>query len=359
MNNVATIKPDNDNIYYNFSIFNKEENKDLPAEYREFRGEALLDDPSQYKMTITRFSVPAFNIPILIPKIQKFPNVDINKTIYTLYLTYNGISSDKQTVQYVNFNSYPPPQPPSGLHPEVEYSEYYFIYSIQHFVNMINNTLYNAFIDLAGRTTLPLNAAAPLLIFTPETQLLSFNVHSSYSWNNVSPIFMTFNSPLAELISGFSTRDNLVLDGYDYVIYQNPKNIFTYSTLTYIDYSQEYVTIGSWNVMKAIVFTSSNIPVFHEYLPNLSGSSTNNFNQIVTDFEPVLDIPNSTRSIYQYYPQGPYRLVDLVSEQPLFSLDIKIYWQDKSLNLYPLTIPPLQEATVKVLFIKKGKENSI
>lgn len=345
--NVTPITTGDDYIYYNIAITNKNENKDITATYNETRTDTILKSTNNYYVSVVRFSIPAFNIPLLIPKIQKYPNTDPNLTIYGIKLSYQNVFSDIFYVNFVSTSLYPTPPPLSPSQPNQVNSNYYFVYSIDNFINMVNSAFVLAINDLNSKIALP-SVTPPQFYFDPTTQFIFLKTTLDYDSSLPSPIIIYPNIPLSTLFSGFNLKD-YDSDFYRYLINVKPNNVISGS----IHSQQEYVTVGSWNVMKSVVFTTSSIPIQSEFIPSIDDTSNNSSRKIITDFEPILDIPMTTRSIYQYFPQGEYRLIGLLSNAELRSFDLQIYWQDKELNLYPILIPPLQSATVKLMFAKK------
>jgi hypothetical protein len=44
----------------------------------------------------------------------------------------------------------------------------------------------------------------------------------------------------------------------------------------------------------------------------------------------------------------------MLKEGPLYNIDLRLLWQDKSGNLYPIYISFSQQASVKLAFVKKS-----
>jgi hypothetical protein len=133
--------------------------------------------------------------------------------------------------------------------------------------------------------------------------------------------------------------------------------------------TQSYTSLPQWSNFTGIVFLTG-MPVNTESLPavtatpNASPSDTapvanqgvlttsDNSRPILTDFEIGSTVADGTPA--QYFPQGPYRLTNLTTNGPLNYINFQIFWQDRSLNLYPLIISPEDYASVKIMFRKKS-----
>lgn len=419
-----------DNIYFNIEISNplKSNSYNIPpyqnsqnsilAEYIENLTQPILSNPSQYYLTIARFTVPGLTIPIIDMDIiggQPNPNL----TPYVLTLSYLG-NDFPENIYYYTGTNLPLPLPPI---PVKQQSEYYYIFEYYHMVEMMNITLKRSFTALKAAFPAAPPTEPPFFFLDKNSQLLNLVVQNSYSeviagaptievWcnnifytrftNAMSAKFINDNQPngkdlrylfppttipvpvqavtnptgtqllepkyndLYALNSSFSTTpapfppgttSAVVRESDDYTLsINNPataglNNAYLYNT-------QEFVTLQYWNSFKNIVFTTSTIPVQAEYVPatNSSGLTSGGqiaYKPILTDFEPILSRAGDARTLLQYFPSGPYRLIDLLGTQPLQKIDIKIFWQDIYDNLHPLEILANEVASVKLLFIRK------
>ena len=64
------------------------------------------------------------------------------------------------------------------------------------------------------------------------------------------------------------------------------------------------------------------------------------------------------RSVFQYVPSAQYRLIDLISDSPLSSFDLRFFWQGVDGTLNPIYIPFNAAIEVKIAFIKKTIYNN-
>lgn len=396
-----------DHIYYNVIISNPN-NYSIPATFVEDRVQAIVDDPSEYYLSVIRFLVPGQNVPIFI--FSDLPT-------YSITLSYNN-------VDYQNYVAYNP----LTLTPSTE-DGFYFVYSYQHMINMINATFASAFQALIAANPGIANYP-PYLTFNPQNQLITLvaeQTSGAYSptteGGNYIKIYM--NAPLYSFFESFNnffsgeTANNgkayqILVKNYgnnvsfgltpssspDPIIYPawlstwpygindiiyNPSDSKQYVSLTnnnlnnppvvgpnwalapanpahytgaVYQISQEFPTLYNWNSFRNIVFTSGTVPIQAEYVPSVSGSfvdaGLNNYRRILTDFQPVVAQGPDARSYFQYFPQSEYRLISFTSNQPLRRFDLTIYWESNGNVLYPLLIPPYDEVTVKFMFRKKN-----
>jgi len=334
---------DKDNIYYDLNFTNGTNNQ-IDIDFQQTRSDIILENPSDYYLTILRFNIPN-NTPIFL-----WPNNNgvIDNTQYKVAIEcqFTNIQSNQQNVDFFQQN--------------------YFdtlgnigVYSYQSFLDMINGALYLSWNSLTNTGGLP----APFLSINYNTQLISLNVYAAIG-NILKPsitdirIFMNENLYLT-YFNNFN-----VVNGSDFIPYDVEFIIdqTQYSTVinqTYFNYnftSQEYINLSRWNEVTGLILRSNNLPVRKEFINNSTinnNSSTNDFRIQLTDFEPI-NSGSSTRDSFQFFTSGEYRLLDLLSKSPLQIIDIKAYWQDTLQNLYILNLNPGEFMSIKLLFRSKN-----
>lgn len=394
-----------DNIYYNIEISNPlltgTENSQVQAQYFENTSQAILTDPSQYYLTIARFSVPGSAIPIFIMDIinnQANPNL----TPYIVCLSYNGNDYPVNIIYYPLNNELAP----TTAIPEQQVNNgYYYVYSYDHMIQMINIAFATSFHQLKAANPGAPPTQPPFVIYDPISQLISLVVQKEYVPQPVGPaatidvyvnanllntylesisaMFYGYNQPNGKDFkfqinykynNGYSAKvgspSALANSSNPYYVSGTVATALAVTTPTqqyiygpanppdFLIFTQEYSMMQYWNSFKNIVFISGTIAVQGEYIPqkinqNTSSQGAVSFRPILTDFQPELDSPGAGRTIMQYFPQGPYRLVDLVSTQPMNKIDIGIYWQDRDDDLWPVYLNTNQSASIKLLFIRK------
>jgi hypothetical protein len=331
-----------DHQYYNISIRN-DSTAYINATYSQTSTTAILDNPSDTHLTFVRWKVPAGGIPL-------FTFVD---DYYYVTLTYSSTDFTEPVV-FISGN----------LSDTTDKG----VYSIFDFLKMINIALSDAFDALKIAFPAAPPSTAPFIIFNPDSQLFSFIGIDDYSAVIASAptIEVWLNTVLYQRFGTFQAFFNgftQTYKNYNIEFYDRGNNLGTFTDPTmasYLDMKQELEAIGLMQDITAIVFTTTSIPIKAEYvqLAGSNNSSSTNTRKIITDFEPEIsgNSPSPSASLfYQYFPTGPYRLVDLLSNTPLYTIDIQIYWQDKNGDLFPIKIPPNQSATMKILFQKKNR----
>jgi len=362
----------NDKIYYNIEIANPvSNNKDFEvATYVENRVQSILDVPEDYYLTIASFEIPGSSIPILICPIQ-LNQANPNLSIYSVCLNYNNVDYFQNIIFQTSSPFLPifPPNTPRWSNND----PYYWIYSYQWFMNLVNDALFNAYtaLNIANPGVFPSSAQ---LLFNAQTSLFSLIVPFDFAALGVG---LYMNNELYQLFNSFPAlnfganqingKDKQIIFSTDANYIYNPPfatNIISttvglnqvFPTILYYLVPEEFVSLQYWNSFKNIVFTTGTIPIKNEYVPgpDQTQSGQANFLPILTSFTPTLSSAGDSRSQLQYYPQGPYRLINLTGTTPLNKFDVSIYWQDIESNLYPILILPNQFALIKFLFIKKS-----
>lgn len=393
-NSYSINKSNSDHIYFNIEISNPllkgntTENNYIPASFYENLTQPLLSNPSEYYISIVRFRVPGTSIPIFIADIiNNQPN--INLTAYVVCLSYQG-NDFPQNIIYQPDNISQLPKPPIPFQ-DLD-TTYYYVYSYQHMIDMINIAFESSFAALKAAFPAAPPTQPPFLYYDATTQLISIVFQTEYAKpnsitsyvNNILgdnflngfPFYLNTISP--DLVNGKDLQFKIGQINYPsgpYIAGKNYNNAYTapltvsnfYTTDVvafpfppppYITLTQEYVSLQQWNSFKNIVFLSGTLPVQAELIPSRrtvfnEGGGQIAYSPILTDYEPLLADAGDARSILQYYPTGPYRLLDLISTVPITKFDVSIYWQDYNDFLHPIYISTTDSASIKFLFIKK------
>jgi len=379
-------KNNNDVIYYNV-IINNSTTSPMIANYSEQRTIPLLNDPSEYYMSIIRFAVPGINIPILVCPCTNIPNLPLF-TPYSVTMLYNtgvGFLTSTKTVIF-----YPRDTFENNISPPLNPQDpYYFIYEYQHFIDLVNNALALATTELITLGA-PANIISPYFVFDSITQLISliaplgsdgFEGASDYysippgSYNTYTPLVPNLklgifvNNDLFPFFQGIETihLSNSVSIGPDYwLLVKNNGNNFYQSDFTaniypprFLQMQQQSNALNNWNSFSSMAFLSTSLPALKEFAPVISNQNNGNTQSgantipIITDFIPLLQYAGDQRGDFIYNPSGPYRLVNLISTNPIYSIDISAVWFDQYYRQYPIMLEPTQSISIKIMFVKK------
>jgi hypothetical protein len=401
-----------DNVYFNAVMAGPTNTIDFnartttEAEFAATRTVAILPNCSDYYCSIVRFTIPLDLIPILIMPIipgsdlyLPLPAAPRNITPFIIGIKYNNVNY-VQNIVANNFTGVGGPDYSANMiwTPE-DYSigtnraplfqdsfvtdrisAYLYMYWYDTFITMINASLalaYAAFVAANPAAPQAIAAVAPFFYFDPVTQLISLVTHNSWA-TTIAQFFpdpinvarVDFNAELGIYLDGFKSLmtpgvpllpsptippqdevevvvENLGYNGY-------PVNTYP-AVPTYLKTTQNYNVITAWNSLRKLVITTNTIPIVAEAVP------TNNQNNgvaaslpIISDFVPQLTSAGDSRTIAYYNPTAQYRIVDMQQNQPLQKVDLKVFWEDKDNNLYPLLINKYNQASIKVGFFKKS-----
>lgn len=363
---------DLNHIYYNATLTN---NTRLPAvsALSATSTTPILDNPRDFEMSVVRFDVNARSIPIAI--VNVVPPVNLDPTNPPVL-----VSSDMYatlTVGGFNYTS------PVTIYPQGAFLDPKFplggIFRFQALLDDINKAYATSYALIPGP---PAGSAPPQFIWNPQTELIELFVDPSYMFSSPTPPFTTAtiqiwaSVALARYLSGFSAflqgynnpdfKDILIevlqteatvqpavgsRQGLPYSVSAAPANLLMVQ--------QEAKVSQLWNSARTLLVTSNMMPVRSEYVPTNNASDSNfassSTQTIITDFL----IPSdqnvlSTRTIFQYLPTAEYRMVDLISTAPIYTIDIAMTWTDFLGNVYPLILVPNATLSLKILFRRKG-----
>ena len=331
-----TSKSKSDNVYYNVAVRNEGgvgDPKLIRAEFSENRVEPILTVPSDYELGVIRFTVPARSIPILL-----WGDVLVKPDWY-ICMEFEGVIIQKN-LTFVSNETAP------SLYGNA-------IWYFHELVNIINIAMNDAFADLKAVKPLAPPTAPPFMIFDPTTDLLSIFFETLYD-SSTATIKLWFSQNLFNLMPSFLSINNTSANDVQREIEIIVRNLINNTTpLVPNNYymRQEYSTLFLWNSISNILFETSSIPVESEFIQ----SQKNVVRRIVTDFELATGINN--RDAIQYFPQGPIRYYDLVSDYPMSRMDLKVYWEANNGNIYPVYLAQGETLSLKFQFRKKKKTN--
>lgn len=327
-----TSKNEGDHIYFNVTIKPDELNKGQ-ATFSQNRVEPILQNPSLYDVAVIRFTVPAENIPIMLWEDNKFEIV----------LTYKGVNY-KSILQYVEnidpstFTDFPPS-----------------VWNYNDLIQSINLAFEDAYQQLKTAEPLAPFTRAPKIVYEPTDRLNSIYVEPTYSSDitTADKIEVWLNLPLGDLFRGFQNYGGLQgLEDDPAKIWRiifraNITNEKTINGVQYLVATEEFSGLFRWSTLKALLF-ETDMPVISES----QGTQKNVFRQILTDFEPAEEFADT--SSIQYFPRGAVRFYEMTSTYPLTRVNVKVSWEDKNGNVYPVFLSGDDTLTMKLYFKRKG-----
>lgn len=356
---MSEIKDDTNSLRYSNISFKNTSSIPLIAQIAETRTSPILHKPSDWVMSVIRFDIDSQALPINVPLMKNLPAPLNNTTQSTITLEYKGIDYSND-IQYISASALP-------IYP------FPTIYNYQDWLRMVNLELALTWITLVAAGVV---GDPPLFIYDPKTGLINLYVdHNFLPAAGPNRVTMFMNRQLFTYFVNFKTAYTLLTNPLlENLIDLNPDNIITlpavgartglplgvqvgYTGLSVITDSAP--STASWTSVRSMILTSNALPFRQETIPNQSVSSNNfssdNSFSILSDFLiPVESKVTDFRVVNEYLPSAQYRYVDLTSDTPLTSMDIKFYWTDFSGNIYDLYMLPQKSFSVKLLFQKRN-----
>ena len=314
-------------IYYNLRVSNPiGYNVVIPTSYSSTRVDTILDKCNDYKLSVIRFQLPA-NFPLFI-----YPQ---DPSLFQVKLT-NGLNSVIQNLTYTQkYETY------------IERGIYY----VNHYIEILNKALEQAHAALVILDN-TITYDAPFFVYdTNANTKIYIVVPVEYLDGNLSNISLSLSPTLFNFgFQEFPVADgNLILhnDFIQLSIFDNKiDNKVTLNSKDFYKIYSEADTTSTLNKFSDIVILTDAIPVKPEGL----SSQLNEQQRILTDFIPISE-QGLNGSYYQYFA-NPYRFTNLVSNEPLRKIDIRIYITYQTGEIFQHRLLPNEYFTAKILFQK-------
>jgi hypothetical protein len=400
-------------IYYDLNIINNDNfgtRKPPSLQFTEIRNSPYLSNPSDYFASVVRFSLETPTLPVIVPQ-ALVGSANIDTLIYTISLSHPLLVNDavanppclNQTIQ--SRLVYVPQSNPAytGLpNPPIQFqdieSDYYYVYTYQPFIDMVNTALKAAWVSFtsnAGMAGLAAGflACPPFLYFDPNSCKATFVVPQAI-FQTPSPLKPTptldphlagnpcelyFNAPLWTLFSSFDAFQdgygavNGVVQGKNWrVLFKDMLTIAPpsfnatlpqYQAKDVLYVEQLFPTTPLWNPVQAIVFTTSLMPIapslvsvpilFGRESQMNSAGNNSNISNVLTDLEVPLDKGWENKPSIFYSPTSEYRLFDLNGNAPLSAIEISVFWKDQFGGLHPFKLASGCNSSLKLMFRRK------
>lgn len=347
---------DIEHVYFNATLTNSTA-VPMKAEYRSTRDDPIMDDPNVWEMSVVRFDVSASLIPLcVLPLIAGTNTYDIGIVSIVLVASNSIFSS---TVTWTDYNLTELGLPRGS------------IMTYQQFLHDINNALAAAYalIPVIDR---PAGSQAPQFIWNPVTAEIDLWVDPSYV-GLAAPLVIDVSQQIQPYLSGFIyIYVGAAYQKYSLVIHDEQALVqpaagariglplsVSAAPATLYRVPQQAPVSGTWNGVRSVYITSYMLPIIPEYITtnpaNDGDTISTGSERIISDFllTPE-DNPLSGRTVFEYLPTAEYRVLDLKSGAPLYSIDLNLYWVDFAGNSYPVLLKPGSTFSAKILFRKRG-----
>jgi hypothetical protein len=376
-------------IYLNLDVVNNSTSKSQPLVFNETRNMPFLTNSQDYFCSVVRFTLQTSNsLPVFIPDILLGQD-NVDTTVYAISMTLTKYTTDAGgtitsstfgTSRYIEYNPLDLTQPePAKPQTEVDLSStYYFIYNINDWVDMINNTfdlltkdIIQEFRD-AGTT---LSFKKPFIQYDISTGLFSIcsdNAMDVIGSNGNYRLQIAFNSRLYNILPFSSTLNTFPPLGAPFpdtvywlnLVNKSNANLTVLSstgtsTDKYITLQTEFSPISIMNPIRNIYFTSNSLPVIPTLVSppkilsdtNIStGSVSGDISNIIVDYSIPVSAQNNYNGEIIYAPQAEYRLLSMKEANNLNRIDLQAFWESKTGKAYPIYMPPGTCSNVKLLF---------
>lgn len=364
-------------VYYNIDIINGRTNSssinnDPIASFSETRDTPIINDASKYFMSIVRFTMNGIkDLPLFLPVVRTNQN-DINQTVYEISLDIESNGVKYESTKPIMFR----PESKSTILPQAPLlkqdlsTDYYFVHTYQHWLNLVNETFQTCLDDLqtqinASANPTSLSETAPYMIYDKDTQKFSIFVKPTAQYE------IYFNTNMSNLFSNFDSERISDKDARGRFVRIFTRDLFGTNTVTlkgvnYLKITQEWNSTSTcWSPIESIVFTSNMLPIVSEQVspPVVFGNSNvSNTNSSISAFEPIItDISLPLENAYQYKeflsytPTSEYRLVSMTSsQQEIKSVNISVFWKNRlDGSLVPLRMSNLSNISMKIMFRRK------
>jgi hypothetical protein len=296
---------------------------------------------------IDKFKLPLTSIPLMI--------FDIAPNTYTVELTFGAFSSGIVSL-HTFFYSY---WSGSGMTPQDP--RFYYIFTPNHFLDILNQALSDAFVTLSVVPGFPAAQVPPFFHMNPDSHILTLYGSSSYlETAGLNRINFYCNSRLSyQFLNGFTKlglNSNLLsplTSGRDtrFLFIDKLIGNITIGTVTlYTQPSESKAdTIISWNVSKGIVLTT-NLETRKEFFPE--GTRGNNNVLASSDILMNFDIQyqDNVRPLLLSYIAPTYDKKIKINYAKAEEIGLKFYWYDKNNKLYPIYIYKDDACTIRMVF---------
>jgi hypothetical protein len=330
-----------------------------------------------------------------------------NITPYKITLEYNyqGVGANgsySQAITYIpnDLTTSPPswnPNNQTALSLDQITSTYYWVYTYEVFIKMVNQAFTNAFWGVNGSIYASSGAPKPWTTASGDTRDTYQPPSISWDQDNLKAIInadnsifslgaltttaskVYFNSPLSTLFDSFPYQYpnvNVNSDLYSYIVFDPEAGAGLYVVSSYssagvitpkytaIQVIQDHQTASLMNPVQSISFTSTLLPVVVENVGQpliLNGTaksntvvgSTANVFPVITDFQVPFSATNTYVPDLSYVPSGEYRLVDLYGESPANQIDVQVFWKDQYGILHPFLLGSGCSGNLKIMFRRK------
>lgn len=382
---------DPDILYFNVRMNSKSDNPfETTAQHdSSSQNTPLVGNPSNYYVAVTDFSCPGESIPISIARIV--PNQpDPNKMTSQIALTWNNQIYKTNLIFEPTINTPPPVQ-------YLKYqiiTSYYFIYSYELIIRILNKALINVInqaINAFPSFPLDIVEGYPYFYISYNSDFPKINLIMGKNFIQV----LNYNTELNGIAAGLSVNYSLInyLGGFDYkfnpnidprflnyifitpvendVIPDINNNEYIYLPKTcdkngnvgfnFIKFEQQNYLLPQWNCLSKIIIYTQSLPIRNQQTTSKTFESPDIVDKypVLFSFTPNYETASQSRNYLYYAPKENYTLTEMLSTQPLSKIQLSVGWIDHNGEIFPLFLNPFQSCNIQLGFFKKEMYKSI
>jgi len=391
-------------IYYNLSQINGYKNPDTalfsslqsPAIIEEFNNQLILNNQSEYYVSIARATIPTSGIPRLIVPIQQgLTQTDKNKCIYTIkfklctgrtngQFVFNPIYDQELAVSFISqnpylFNNVFAPNENNGF--QDLSNSYYYIYDIEIILEMFNRAIRQLFPVFCAQGGLPayVNTIFPQILWNSNNRSFECVYPASvngvpYFDQNAAYPFIVFqidalSSDLLQLTGINNSPDDNYISNICFNKFNNVStNTIGGNAIIYYTMTASQSSLTNWGALSKIIFSVSygistvpeydSIPIDNQGTTNPASSGQGAFNKPSLPMLQDLEVSKEEFSInnnfiqYQTSSITQSRLICMTGSM-LQSFQLSVYWLDVFGVRHILNLPQGIPLTIKLAFYPK------
>ena len=335
-------------IYYNVRLTPGTPGVPVPASFTDNRPSALIDRPSDYRMSVIQFNISNDQFPLLYVE-HPTPSTRLTNYIFTIAdLMGNVASSSIIWTPEVD-----------GLQPGTGdmNDPFWYCYNIQYFVKLANKALANAMTELSLLNSAFNTVPPPFFQFNPQTCSCQLYVPVELSSNQTAQIGNLYANELAYILfqglpANYNPTNPLLTWEYD-IFTQPADSLEVIGGHDFVQAQQTPGSLSSWSPIKRVAFTTS-IAVNPESITPQTGTQGLTTQTILTDITPIIERGDELASGSLYYnPTAEYRFADVISQTPLTVIDFNVYWMDRYGGSHLVYLDHNGTCQAKILFRKK------
>lgn len=357
--------------HVNLTINNPDGDDNVFAETDITYDQPIVNNSGEHMCSVVNFSLPMQNLPLFVFPVE--PNqgdlptsANINTSTLQVGVCHNmqdvyiEAGNVEPVTEYANALVWVTQE--MGLVKPIQnqtrqvITPYYYCYSFEHLVNLVNTAVETAW-DRAGNPGgSPGNYTyAPKFAYDDSLKTFNWRLPSEFTGNALSSTgwSVCWNSEFDNLVNNFNTIEN----GDIYIL----ENKLSAKTNTNVDGNvllyQDYPTTDYFNSAERILVTTGTIPIAQDLFPGPTGQyqGLSSRERILVDVS--LDFDNSItaqRSILKYLPNTDlYQMNDCLSTLPLQRISVKFRWVDSLNNVYDIPVSKGETVTCKLGFYNK------